>query len=356
MADKTILITGGAGFVGSSMGLSLKKKYPSYEIYVLDNLKRRGSELNLPRLKEAGIHFVHGDIRNKEDFDGLPKTDVILEASAEPSVLSGIESTPDYLINTNLNGTINCLNFAAKHKADFLFLSTSRIYPIERIESIAYREAETRFEIEDAQSFPGISSKGISEAFPLEGYRSLYGTTKLASEYFIQEYKQFFGLRTVINRCGVLTGPWQMGKIDQGVIVLWLAKHFWQKELSYIGYGGTGKQVRDMLHTDDLFRLIDWQMHHMGEVNGEIFNVGGGREISVSLQELTQLCREVTGNTIKIHEVKENRSADIRIYLTDNSKVSARTGWKPEILPQQIVRDIYAWMKANAAQLEPILK
>jgi CDP-paratose 2-epimerase len=114
MALKTLLITGGAGFVGSSMALSLKKKYPSYELYVLDNLKRRGSELNIPRLKEAGIHFVHGDIRNKEDFDGLPKIDCMLEASAEPSVLAGIDSTPDYLINTNLNGTINCLNFAAK--------------------------------------------------------------------------------------------------------------------------------------------------------------------------------------------------------------------------------------------------
>ncbi len=354
--SKTILITGGAGFVGSSMALSFKAKYPSYEIYVLDNLKRRGSELNIPRLKSAGIHFIHGDIRNKEDFDGIPKIDCILEASAEPSVLSGIDSTPDYLINTNLSGTINCLNFATKNKSDFIFLSTSRIYPIERIESIAFEEKETRFEIAAKQNFAGISEKGLCETFPLEGYRSLYGTTKLASEYFIQEYKQFFGLRTVINRCGVLTGPWQMGKIDQGVVVLWLAKHFWKQQLSYIGYGGEGKQVRDMLHTDDLFRLIDWQMHHLEKVNGEIFNVGGGREISVSLNELTSFCQQITGNTIPIHKVPENRTADIRIYITDNSKVTERTGWKPEIMPQQILEDIFKWMKEHAAQLEMILK
>jgi CDP-paratose 2-epimerase len=356
MNNKHILITGGAGFVGSSMALQLKAKYPDYEIYVLDNLKRRGSELNIPRLKSAGIYFVHGDIRNKEDFDGLPKIDCILEASAEPSVLAGIDNTPDYLINTNLSGTINCLNFATKHKSDFIFLSTSRIYPIERIESIAYEETATRFTISDNQHFNGVSSKGLSESFPLDGYRSLYGTTKLASEYFIQEYKQFFGLRTVINRCGVLTGPWQMGKIDQGVVVLWVAKHFWKQPLSYIGYGGSGKQVRDMLHTDDLFRLIDWQIHHLDEINGEIFNVGGGTEISISLQEMTALCEQITGNKISIQQVSETRTADIRIYITDNSKVAAKTGWQPEISAKQIFSEIYDWIKTNEKQLINILQ
>lgn len=354
--NKNILITGGAGFVGSSMALLLKTKYPAYEIYVLDNLKRRGSELNIPRLKAAGIHFIHGDIRNKEDFDGLPVIDCVLEASAEPSVLAGINSTPDYLINTNLSGTINCLNFATKNKSDFIFLSTSRIYPIERIESIAFEETATRFKISEQQHFSGISKDGLSEKFPLDGYRSLYGTTKLASEYFIQEYKQFFGLRTVINRCGVLTGPWQMGKIDQGVVVLWVARHFWKQPLSYIGYGGTGKQVRDMLHTDDLFSLIDWQMHHLEEINGEIFNVGGGTEISLSLNEMTDLCEKITGNKINIQQVTENRTADIRIYITDNSKVTARTGWKPQISAEQIFRQIYSWIQENESQLSGILK
>ncbi len=352
---KNILITGGAGFVGSSLALAFKKKYPQYELFVLDNLKRRGSELNLPRLKDAGIDFMHGDIRNKEDFDNLPKIDCIIEASAEPSVLAGIDSTPDYLINTNLNGTINCLNFAARNKSDFIFLSTSRIYPIETIEAATYFETATRFELSENQEIKGLSSKGISEQFPLDKYRSLYGTTKLASELFIQEYKQFFGLKTVINRCGVLTGPWQMGKIDQGVMVLWVAKHFWKQQLGYFGYGGKGKQVRDILHVDDLYRLVDWQLHNMDVVNGVIYNAGGGREISISLCELTALCEEITGNKIPINEVPENRVADIRIYITDNSKVTQDTGWKPEISVRQIVQEIYEWIKNNENKLKYII-
>jgi CDP-paratose 2-epimerase len=162
-------------------------------------------------------------------------------------------------------------------------------------------------------------------------------------------------MKTVINRCGVLTGPWQMGNVDQGVIVLWVARHIFNGKLGYFGYGGTGKQVRDILHIDDLYRLIDWQIHHLGEVNGEVFNVGGGVETSVSLQELTQLCQEVTGNTIEITTQPENRAADIRIYITDNSYVTAKTGWQPAIKPQQIIEEIAAWIQEHKSNLQPIL-
>jgi CDP-paratose 2-epimerase len=351
-----LLITGGAGFVGSSLALELKQNYPSYEITCLDNLKRKGSELNVSRLTKAGIQFVHGDIRSKEDFDSLPAVDTIIEASAEPSVLAGLNGSPDYLINTNLFGTVNCLNYATKHKANFIFLSTSRIYPIKTIEKLDYIESETRFELTDNQAFRGVSAKGIAEDFPLDGARSLYGTTKLASELLIQEYNEFYGLKTVINRCGVLTGPWQMGKIDQGVMVLWIAKHFFEQQLAYIGYGGNGKQTRDMLHVRDLYRLIDWQIHNIDKINGEILNAGGGVEVSASLQELTKICQKVTGKTIPISRVAENRPADIRLYVTDNSKVTALTGWKPEIGIEQIVEEITAWLAENREALEPILK
>ena len=140
-----LLITGGAGFVGASLAISLKQNYPQYQIFALDNLKRRGSELSLSRLKAAGIEFLHGDIRNKEDFDALPAVDTVIEASAEPSVLAGLDGTPDYLINTNLFGTVNCLNYALKHRANFIFLSTSRVYPIKTIETLNFEEADTRF-------------------------------------------------------------------------------------------------------------------------------------------------------------------------------------------------------------------
>lgn len=351
-----ILITGGAGFVGSALALSLKKNYPSYEITCLDNLRRKGSELNVARLTKAGIQFVHGDIRNKEDFDSLPMVDSVVEASAEPSVLAGLNGSPDYLMNTNLVGTINCLNYAVKSKANFIFLSTSRIYPIKALENLDFIESETRFELTDNQKVRGVSSKGIAEDFPLDGARSLYGTTKLASELIIAEYNEFYGLKTVINRCGVLTGPWQMGKVDQGVMVLWVAKHFFEQQLAYIGFGGTGKQTRDMLHVADLYRLIDWQLHNIDKVNGEILNAGGGVEVSASLQELTKICQEVTGKTIPIKQVTENRPADIRLYITDNTKVTNLTGWKPEIGMKQIVQEITEWLEENKEALEPILK
>ncbi|MCU0324336.1 MAG: NAD-dependent epimerase/dehydratase family protein [Spirosomaceae bacterium] len=352
-----LLITGGAGFVGSALALELKKNYPSYEIICLDNLRRKGSELNVARLAKAGIQFIHGDIRSKEDFDALPDVDSIIEASAEPSVLAGINGgTPDYLINTNLFGTVNCLNYATRCKANFIFLSTSRVYPIKTIEKLDFIESETRFELTDNQSIKGVSAKGIAEDFPLDGARSLYGTTKLASELLIQEYNEFYGLKTVINRCGVLTGPWQMGKVDQGVMVLWIAKHFFEQKLAYIGYGGNGKQTRDMLHVRDLYRLIDWQLHNIDKVNGEILNAGGGVEVSASLQELTKICQKVTGKTIPINQITENRPADIRLYVTDNTKVTNLTGWKPEIGIEQIVEDITQWLTENREALESILK
>ncbi|MCY7351847.1 MAG: NAD-dependent epimerase/dehydratase family protein [Cytophagaceae bacterium] len=351
-----ILITGGAGFVGSSLAVALKTNYPGYQISALDNLKRRGSELNLSRLTKAEVQFVHGDIRSKEDFDTLPPVDVVIEASAEPSVLAGLNGTPDYLINTNLLGTINCLNYALRHKAAFLFLSTSRVYPIKTIEKLAFVEQATRFALAEDQSVRGVSAKGIAEDFPLEGARSLYGATKLASELIIQEYNEFYGLKTVINRCGVITGPWQMGKVDQGVMVLWVAKHFYEQQLAYIGYGGTGKQTRDMLHVADLYRLVDWQLHHLDAVNGEILNAGGGNEVSASLQELTRLCQEVTGKTIPINPIVENRTADIRLYVTDNAKVTALTGWAPRIGMKQIVTEIHDWIQENAEALSYVLK
>jgi CDP-paratose 2-epimerase len=350
------LITGGAGFVGASFALFLKQKYPDSQVIAVDNLKRRGSELNLPRLREKGIEFIHGDIRNKEDLESIGKVHTIIECAAEPSVLSGYTSSPDYLVNTNLIGTYNCLEYARKHKAVLIILSTSRVYPFNTINSLNFYETRDRFELDINQTVKGCSEAGFTEDFPLTGPRSLYGTTKLASELLIQEYVEMYNLKAVINRCGVICGPWQFGKIDQGVIVLWIAKHFWKQELSCFGFGGEGKQVRDILHIKDLFRLIDYEAQNIDQVNGEIFNVGGGREISVSLKELTALCREYTGNTIPINKVSKNRPADVRIYLTDNTKVTKMTGWVPTTSVRHIIEEITEWIKNNAQQLEGVLK
>ena len=350
-----ILITGGAGFVGSNLAMALKEKYSQAHIFALDNLKRRGAELNLPRLQSAGVHFVHGDIRNKEDFEELKKIDLIFECSAEPSVLAGITSSPAYLINTNLVGTINCLEFARQQKADFILLSTSRVYPIEPINNLNYLEEEKRFNLAQTQNVPGASSEGIAEHFPLAGARSLYGTTKLCSELLLQEYIYHYGLKGIINRCGVITGPWQMGKVDQGVFVLWVARHIFGGQLSYIGYGGTGKQVRDFIHVDDVFDILDRQINAMEKFNGGTFNIGGGRENSLSLRELTELCQKVTGNRIELDSVKENRPADLKLFITDCRKINHLTGWKPKKNAEQTVSEIAAWITENKQPLKAIL-
>ena len=349
------LITGGAGFVGSSLAIRLKNNYPKSQVICLDNLKRRGSELNLPRLRKQGVDFIHGDIRNKEDFSGIGEVDVIVECSAEPSVLAGYNSSAGYVVNTNLFGTVNCLEFARKSKAGFIMLSTSRVYPINPINSLNFSEAEARFELLDEQKLPGSSGEGITEEFPLTGVRSLYGATKLASELLILEYSEMYGIDAVINRCGVITGPWQFGKVDQGVVVLWVARHFWKQPLNYIGYGGEGKQVRDILHIDDLFRLIDLQVNRLEDMSGSTFNVGGGKDVSVSLRELTQLSEKYTGNSIPIEGIKENRQGDIRIYITDNANVFKATGWKPAIGMESIIEEISEWIKENKNKLEGVL-
>src|SRR3972149_3096181 len=128
-----ILVTGGAGFVGSSLAIEFRRNRKDIEVVAFDNLKRRGSELNIPRLKENRVEFIHGDIRNIEDFEAIGKADLIIECPAEPSVMAGFNSSPEYLINTNLLGTVNCLEYARKCDAEVVFLSTSRVYPVRTI-------------------------------------------------------------------------------------------------------------------------------------------------------------------------------------------------------------------------------
>jgi CDP-paratose 2-epimerase len=352
---KTILVTGGAGFVGSCLAMGLRARGEDTRVIALDNLRRRGSELNLPRLKAAGVEFLHGDIRCPGDLEEVGAFDVLIECSAEPSVLAGYGGSPKYVLETNLTGTLNCLEAARQHGSDVVFLSTSRVYPMETIARLHYRESETRLELEGEQPVPGASAEGISEDFPLAGVRSLYGATKLASELVLSEYLAMYGLRGVINRCGVLTGPWQMGKADQGVVVLWAARHAYGGALKYIGYGGQGKQVRDMLHVEDLLDLVCRQLARLDEFNGRIFNVGGGRAVSTSLLELTQLCQQFTGNTIPISSNVENRAADIPLYLTDNRRVTAATGWTPTRSADSIVEEVCRWLRDHEASLRPLL-
>jgi CDP-paratose 2-epimerase len=355
MDFKRILITGGAGFVGSNLAFLFRKARPDLSLIVMDNLKRRGSELNLSRMRAAGIEFRHGDIRSPDDFDELPAFDLMIDCSAEPSVQSGLSGSPRSVLGTNLVGMINCLEAARMRDAAFLFLSTSRVYPIVTLNNLPFTEAETRFHWREKPGIPGFSAFGIAESFPIDGARSFYGTSKLAGEQLIQEYVYSYGMRALIDRCGVLAGPWQMGKVDQGVITLWVARHYFRRPLRYTGFGGHGKQVRDILHVHDLFDLLLLQLEAPEVWDGRVYNVGGGEKVSVSLRELTELCVRETGGRVPIASVPESESVDLRIYMTDARKVMDDFGWRPSRDPSRIVRDIRAWIEEHREVLQDLL-
>ena len=355
MSFRAILIPGGAGFVGANLAIMLKAQLESVEITAFDNLKRRGSEQNLPRLREAGVAFVHGDIRNRDDFDGLAAFDLLIDCSAEASVQAGLDGEPDYLLQTNLVGTLNLLELARRSDAAFLFLSTSRVYPIETLSNAPYQEEVSRLAWQTDIDIPGLSAAGVSERFSLEGARSLYGASKLAGELILTEYANSYGMPALINRCGVIAGPWQMGKLDQGVVALWVARHEFERPLRYIGYGGTGKQVRDVLHVRDLADLVVRQMKDLSHWDARPFNVGGGKAVSFSLLELTALCQTATGKEVPIGSVAETSPVDIPIYLTDNTRVSQAFDWSPTIGLEAIVADVQAWLSQHRSVLAGLI-
>jgi CDP-paratose 2-epimerase len=350
-----VLVTGGAGFVGANLSIALATRHPDWELVAFDNLHRRGSELNVPRLREAEVSFIHGDIREPADLAKTGALDAIVECSAEPSAMAGLDSGADYVVRTNVLGAHHCLELAHAQQAQLVFLSTSRVYPVEQQNALSYRERETRFELEPEQSLAGASEMGISESFPLDGARTLYGATKLAAEHLIAEYAAAFGLRAVVNRFGVIAGPWQMGKVDQGVFAHWMLSHYFRRPLTYFGYGGEGKQVRDLISIDDVVDLVQQQLLDPDHWTGLVCNAGGGREISLSLLETTTICRDMTGNEIEIRGDPEMRAGDVRIYVSDCRLLYAHTDWRPRREPREILEAIFLWVKDNERALERAL-
>jgi CDP-paratose 2-epimerase len=343
-----LLVTGGAGFVGANLAVALAARHPGREVVALDNLYRRGSELNLPRLREAGVRFVHGDVRELEDLLAVGEFDALVECSAEPSVMAGVDDGgPGFLVRTNLLGAYHCLEAARRQGAQVIFLSTSRVYPVAALAGLRLDEAQTRFEIAPQQDLPGVSAAGVSESFPLGGARTLYGATKLAAELLVEEYAAAYGVRAVVNRCGVIAGPWQMGKVDQGVFTYWMLAHVLDRPLRYIGFGGNGKQVRDLLHVDDLVELVDEQLADPDGWAGCTVNVGGGRDVSLSLLETTALCADISGRSIDVTPTDEQRPGDVPVYLSDCRRLAQRTAWRPRRDARRVLEDIFQWIKEN---------
>jgi len=131
-----------------------------------------------------------------------------------------------------------------------------------------------------------------------------------------------------------------------------MLNHYFRRDLNYIGFGGKGKQVRDLIHIEDLFNLIDLEINNMSTCKGKTYNVGGGRECSLSLLETTRLCSEITGNSIDIGKIQQNRQVDVRIYISDNAKVEQNLGWRVRKTPRDILSDIYNWIRDNEGIIE----
>jgi CDP-paratose 2-epimerase len=350
------LITGGAGFVGSALARHFRRASPANTVVVMDNLRRRGSEWNLQALLAEGVTFAHGDVRNPDDLQALEGNfDVLIEASAEPSVQAGLGGSPRYVLDTNLTGAMNCLEFARARCGGLVFLSSSRVYSIAPLTRLPLVELPTRMDVRDGGGVEGLSAAGISERFACDTQRSYYGASKLAAELMCQEYAAHAGLRVVINRCGVIAGPGQFGKTDQGVFTLWVARHHFGRPLKYTGFGGKGLQVRDLLHPDDLCELVSRQIDAWDRVGGGTFNVGGGRAGSVSLQEFTALSQEIVGREVPIAEDPATNPVDIPWYISDHAKISDLLGWAPSRRPRDIVQDIAAWVRANEAVLAGVI-
>lgn len=349
-------MTGGAGFVGGQLALHLQSR--GHKVLAMDNLARRGSELNLPRFRKHGVEFQHGDVRSREDFAGLPgHFDLICECSAQPSVLSGY-ANPLFDITNNALGLVNVLEFARERLCPVIFWSSSRVYSADKLNALPRREMPTRLAWDGAPPLPQPISgfdpqHGIAEDFSIDGRQhSIYGLSKVMADLACQEYAGAFGVQTVINRFGVLSGEGQFGKTDQGWVVWWAAAFHFGLPLKYIGWGG--KQVRDIVFIEDVCRLVEIQMEQMDRIRGEVFNLGGGRAGSLSLLEATQILREKTGRDVQPTIEAEPRKADQVIFISDSRKAERVLGWKPRIGVSAGYDRILAWLGANEAELRPL--
>ena len=332
-----ILITGGCGFVGSNIAIYLKKKYKNAQISSVDNLIRKGSKLNRNRLNRFKIKNYNLNIEQYSKLKNLPKFNLVIDCCAEPAIEAS-KKEPNRVFHTNLIGTFNVLKKCIKDKANIIFLSSSRVYSIDNLNDLIKSKKILK---------PLKIKKIINEKFSTNSASSLYGFTKFASEKLIKEFFYKTKSKYIINRFGVIAGPWQFGKQDQGFVPLWVAGHLFKKKLSYIGYGGNGYQVRDLLHIDDVCKIIYLQIKKLNKINNETFNIGGGPRNSISLKNLTKKCEILTKNKIKIKKISQTSDFDIPYYVTDNKKIQRYYGWLPSKNINKILSDIYFWLEKN---------
>jgi CDP-paratose 2-epimerase len=279
----------------------------------------------------------------------IPDVDWVIDCAANPSVTAGAHSnTTDssrQLIEHNLLGTVNLLEFCRERYAGLVLLSSSRVYSVNALRRIPLREGETRFEpVHPAKSgIPGYSQFGISEDFPTTAPVSLYGATKLASETLALEYGHTFSFPVWIDRCGVIGGPGQFGKVDQGILSFWVYSFLLNRPLKYIGFDGSGKQVRDFVRAEDVASLVAQQILDPARCDRRIFNVGGGNANAFSLLELSKICRSFFHSDMGVESSSEERVFDIPYYVTDIRRVEEHWDWSPSVRGRSIVTQVCEW-------------
>jgi len=398
-----ILITGICGFAGSTIARALVEKNAGVSLAGFDNLSRKGSETNVEPLRALGIDVRIGDVRDRAFLDALPGADWILDCAANPSVLAGVDGSGSRdLVDQNLYGTVNLLELCKTWTAGFTLLSTSRVYSIAPLASLPLRETHTRFEpdmdegidncslliansahqstcsgsretgttglsIGNQQS--AISAFGVSESFSTLPPVSLYGSTKLCSEWLALEYGAAFGFPVWINRCGVLAGAGQFGKADQGIFSYWI--HSWKtgRPLRYIGFGGSGKQVRDCLHPRDIAPLLLKQFNSAFSFPVSAFpkivNLSGGARNSMSLLELSAWCQarfpdksencSLLGNHPNQQSATPSRPYDIPWMVLDPSLAEETWDWHPATPIHDVLEEISLHAEANPNWLDLVI-
>jgi CDP-paratose 2-epimerase len=349
-----ILITGICGFTGSTLARTFQEFDSGIELWGADNLIRPGSELNRARLKSSGIHLFHADMRCRSDLDVAPAVHWVIDAAANPSVLAGVKGVVSsrQLLEHNLVGTINLLEYCKRTGAGLVLLSTSRVYSIAPlinlpvgVENEAYRPQL------DSYKVVGLSSEGVAENFPTKPPISLYGATKLASELLILEYAEAFDLPIWINRCGVLAGAGQFGTPDQGIFTFWINSYLRRQPLKYIGFDGHGHQVRDCLHPSDVGALIWKQMQSPDRQVERVQNVSGGVASAMSLAQLSSWCAK----RFRKHTVgcdSASRPYDVPWMVLDSARAERQWDWQPTVRVTQILEEIAQHAEAHAEWLE----
>ncbi len=349
-----ILITGICGFVGSSLARWLRRRDSSLRIVGLDSFIRPGSESNRSLLRSLDVEVRHGDVRNWSDFDGLPSADWVIDAAANPSVLAGLDGSTStrQLIEHNLSGTVNVLEYCKQHRAGLVLLSTSRVYSLRDLAALPLIVRQEAFALNTAAQLPaGVSEEGIGVDFPTTTPLSLYGSTKLASEILALEYAAAFSFPIWVNRCGVIAGAGQFGKADQGIFSYWLHACAQKRPLKYTGFEGLGHQVRDALHPDDLAELVFRQINAPSQPYPRVCNVGGGLRNAMSLAQLSAWCATRFGP----HAISADptpRPFDIPWFVTDNALATREWGWKPQRSLPSVLEEIANHAVQNPHWLE----